>query len=196
MKNAFYILILIALGTAQSFAQSIKDFKLLKGENEVEVIFNYDNLRLQKENYTEEEYKVKHHANLDKKDEGSGDLWIKSWERSKEEIWDPKFLLLANKYTDKKVRFKKNATTTKYILFVDVVWIYTGWDAGIMRQAAKVTSILKLVSRENPTVVLAQHKFVDMPGNQFGSNFNNETRIGEGFAKTGKEFAKKIAKSL
>ena len=196
MKNAFYILFLIALGTAQSFAQSIKDFKLLKGENEVEVIFNYDNLRLQKENYTEEEYKVKHHANLDKKDEGSGDLWIKSWERSKEEIWDPKFLLLANKYTDKKVRFKKNATTTKYILFVDVVWIYTGWDAGIMRQAAKVTSILKLVSRENPTVVLAQHKFVDMPGNQFGSNFNNETRIGEGFAKTGKEFAKKIAKSL
>lgn len=196
MKNAFYILFLIALGTAQSFAQSIKDFKLLKGENEVEVIFNYDNLRLQKENYTEEEYKVKHHANLDKKDEGSGDLWIKSWERSKEEIWDPKFLLLANKYTDKKVRFKKNATTTKYILFVDVVWIYTGWDAGIMRQAAKVTSILKLVSRENPTVVLAQHKFVDMPGNQFGSNFNNETRIGEGFAKTGKEFAKKITKSL
>jgi len=196
MKKAFYIVLFVVLGTVQSFAQTIKDFKLLQGEKEVEVVFTYDNLRMMKENFTEEEYVQNHIKNLEKKDEGSGEFWVKSWERSKEEIWDPKFLLLANKYTDRKIKFTKNAPNSKYLLLVDVLWIYPGWDAGIMRQGAKVTSTLKLVSRENPTVVLAYHKFVDMPGNQFGSNFNNETRIGEGFAKTGKEFAKKIAKSL
>lgn len=196
MKKVFYIVLLVVLGTLSSFAQTIKDFKLLKGEKEVEVVFKYTNLRMMKENLTEAEYVQKHFKNLEKKDEGSGEIWIKSWERSKEDIWDPKFLLLTNKYVDRKVKFTKNAPNSTYILLVDVLWIYPGWDAGIVKQAAKVTSRVILVSRENPNVVLAQHKFDDMPGSQFGSNFNNESRIGEAFAKTGKDFAKKIAKSL
>lgn len=196
MKNIFYIVLFVVLGTAQSFAQSIKDFKLLKGEKEVEVVFTYDNLRIQKDNFTEEEYKSKHKANLDKKTEGSGEIWVKSWERAKEDIWNPKFVVLTNKYIGNKVKFKQQAPDSKYILIVDVTWIYPGWDAGIMKQSAKVTSTVKLVSRENPTVVLAKYLFNEVPGDQFGSNFTNETRIGEGFAKTGKMFAKKIGKSL
>jgi len=196
MKKGFFIMFVVVLGTLQSFGQTIKDFKLLKGEKEVEVVFIYDNLRLMKDNFTEEEYKKRHEEQLNKKNEGTGEIWIKSWERSKEEIWDLKFLMLTNKYTDNKIKFTKKAPESKYLLLVDVTWIYPGWDAGIVKQVAKVTSTLKLVSRDNPTVVLAQHTFTDMPGNQFGSNFNNETRIGEGFAKTGKDFAKKIAKNL
>ena len=196
MKKGIALLVLVLLGSLPSFAQTIKDFKLLKGQTEVEVVFNYENLRMMKDNLTEEQYVVNHSQNLEKKDEGSSAVWVRSWNRSKEDLWNPKFIQLANKYTDKKVKFKDKAPSSIYILFVDVLWIYPGWDAGIMKQGAKVTSTLRLVHRDNPTLVLAQESFENMPGNQFGSNYNNELRIAEGFAKTGKVFAKKIVKSI
>ncbi|MDM1045652.1 hypothetical protein HX004_12815 [Myroides sp. 1354] len=195
MKNAFYILFLIALGTAQSFAQSIKNFNLLKGEKEVEVIFNYDNLRVQKENYTEEEYIKKHSANLEKKANGSSADWKVSWNQSKENAWPAKFLFEANMHSKYKVKFTRNAPKSKYVLLVDVYWIYSGWDAGVINQPAKVTTVIKLVPRENLTEVLAQLMFNEIKGNQF-ANYSNEVRIREGFAKTGKKFGKKVVKYL
>lgn len=195
MKKAFYIVLFVVLGTVQSFAQTIKDFKLLQGEKEVEVVFTYDNLRIQKDNYTEEEYIERHRAELERKEKNSSAAWLKSWEQSKENGWVSKFLFTANKFSKYKVKFSTRAPQSKYILLVDVTWIYPGWDAGLINQSAKVTTIVKLVSKENPTVVLAEHTFKEIPGNQF-ANFSNEIRIGEGFAKTGKNFGKKIAKSL
>lgn len=195
MKKGVYLVLLVLVGSIQSFAQTIHDFKLLKGETEVEVVFTYDNLRLQKENYTEEEYIKVHMANLERKQTGLSTEWLPTWKQAKENIWESKFVSLANKHSKGKIKFVRNAVKTKYILVVDVTWIYTGWDAGVINQSAKVTSTVSLVSRENPTVVLAQHQFINMPGNQF-ANYSNEVRVGEGFAKTGKDFAKKIVKSI
>ncbi|GAA4165292.1 hypothetical protein GCM10022217_37250 [Chryseobacterium ginsenosidimutans] len=178
---------------AQKFKIQSGDAKFLKGTEVVNVIFDYSDMKLMKENYTEAEYIPRRVEELNKKTEGSGEIWRKQWERSKEELWNPKFIMLFNKIFSKEninTKLKENAESP-YTLIVKVKWIYPGWDAGIMKQPAKVTTQLTFVE-SNTKKVLFEIESVDAPGDQWGSNFNNETRVGEGFAKTGKTLAQRI----
>ncbi|WP_344833881.1 hypothetical protein [Chryseobacterium ginsenosidimutans] len=195
MKKLF-LLMLFATSTvamAQKFKIQSGDAKFLKGTEVVNVIFDYSDMKLMKENYTEAEYIPRRVEELNKKTEGSGEIWRKQWERSKEELWNPKFIMLFNKIFSKEninTKLKENAESP-YTLIVKVKWIYPGWDAGIMKQPAKVTTQLTFVE-SNTKKVLFEIESVDAPGDQWGSNFNNETRVGEGFAKTGKTLAQRI----
>ncbi len=90
--------------------------------------------------------------------------------------------------------FNKEVTTAKYTLIVETVWLYPGWDAGVMKQAAKVTTLLKFVETANKSNVLLEITSKEAPGDQWGNNYSNESRIGEGYAKTGKSLAKMIIK--
>lgn len=181
---------------AQKFKIQSGDAKFLKGTEVVNVVFDYSEMKLMKENYTEEEYVPKRVDELNKKTEGSGDLWKKQWERSKEELWNPKFIMLFNKVFSKEninTKLKENAESP-YTLVVKVKWIYPGWDAGIMKQPAKVTTQLTFIETDSKKV-LCDIESTDAPGDQWGSNFNNETRVGEGFAKTGKTLAQRLERS-
>ena len=164
----------------------------------VNVEFKYDNLRLMKDNVTEKEYVDERREYLNNKDKGNGDVWFKKWENAKEGIWQPKFLELMVKTitSSKGIEFKEGATDAPYTLIVDVQWIYPGWDAWVMKQAAKVTMVLKFVETQNKDKELFQLRSIEAPGDQFGNNFSNESRIGEGFAKTAKSFGKLIVKRL
>lgn len=199
MKKLF-LLMFFAISTvtmAQKFKIQSGDAKFIKGTEVVNVVFDYSDMKLLKENYTEEEYIPKRIAELNKKTEGSGDIWKKQWERSKEELWNPKFITVFNKVFSKEninTKLKENAESP-YTLVVKVKWIYPGWDAGIMKQAAKVTTQLTFMETDTKKV-LCEIESVDSPGDQWGSNFNNETRIGEGFAKTGKTLAQRIERDV
>lgn len=46
----------------------------------------------------------------------------------------------------------------------------------------------------NKSNVLLEISSENAPGDQWGNNFSNESRIGEGFAKTAKSLAKMILK--
>ena len=199
MKKLF-LLVLFAVSIS-AFAQKFKiqsgDAKFLKGTEVVNVIFDYSEMKLMKKNYTEEEYIPKRVEELNKKTEGAGDLWKKQWERSKEELWNPKFIMLFNKVLSKEninTKLKENAQSP-YTLVVKVKWIYPGWDAGIMKQPAKVTTQLTFIETDSKKVV-CDIESTDAPGDQWGSNFNNETRVGEGFAKTGKTLAQRIERDV
>jgi hypothetical protein len=183
-----------------SFAQKTKiesgDFKFLSGVNEVNVEFDYSNLKLMKENLTEEQYVTNRAAELNEK-KGVGDIWKKKWQGSKEMIWNPKFLELINVVSSKEktnISFQEGLSSAKYTLIVEVVWIYPGWDVAMMKQPAKVTTNIRIVETSNRSNVLVEMTSQNAPGDQWGSNFSNESRIGEGFAKTGKTLAKIIAK--
>ncbi|MGJ8744063.1 hypothetical protein [Polaribacter sp.] len=63
-----------------------------------------------------------------------------------------------------------------------------------MRQPAKLSTLLTFVETENRENVVLELSSTNAPGNRFGGTFSNEDRIGEGYAKTGKTLAKKIAK--
>lgn len=194
-------LMLAATVSVMTIAQKVKfqtgDLKFLKGVETLNVVFDYADMKLLKENYTEAQYIPRRIEELNKKVEGSGEIWKKQWERSKEELWNPKFITVFNKTLEKEgvnTKLKENAKSP-YTLKVKVKWIYPGWDAGIMKQAAKVTTQLVFVETATNKVV-CDIDSQEAPGDQWGSNFNNETRIGEGFAKTGKTLAQKIEKEV
>ncbi|KXH78489.1 hypothetical protein [Chryseobacterium kwangjuense] len=194
------LLMLVAISTialAQKFKIQSGDAKFLKGTETVNVVFDYSGMKLLKENYTEAEYIPRRVEEVNKKTPGGGDIWKKQWERSKEELWNPKFITIFNKVLTKEginTKLQENAKSP-YTLVVKVKWVYPGWDAGIMKQPAKVTTQLTFMDSSSKKV-LFDVESIDAPGDQWGSNFNNETRVGEGFAKTGKTLAQKIEKDL
>jgi len=153
-------------------------------------------MKLLKKNLTNDEYVKEHAAEMEKDTRGKGKSWEKGWYASRELIYAPKFLELMNRYfhEDHGIYFDQGLNDAQYTLIVETVWVYPGWDAGVMKQPAKVTTLLKFVETSNRDAVLAEVISANAPGNQWGSSFDNEDRIGEGYAKTGKSFAKYILK--
>ncbi|AYN69316.1 hypothetical protein D1013_18950 [Euzebyella marina] len=189
-------LTITGLATAQKLKIEEGDFDFLPGQQEVNVEFVYDNMKLLKKNLPEEQYVAEHAAEMEEKSPGKGDTWKKKWEAAPELIWQPKFLELMNRYfyDDHQLAFKEGLADAKYTLIVETVWLYPGWDAGVMKQPAKVTTNLKFVETADPSNVLAEVSSENAPGDQWGSSFSNEDRLGEGYAKTGKSFARLVLK--
>ncbi|WP_431243587.1 hypothetical protein ACQ9BO_03055 [Flavobacterium sp. P21] len=197
MKKLVIALLLIS-GTA--FSQNMEvingNFDFLKDQKDINIEFDYSNFTMMKENKPEAQYVEEHKADLDQKAKGNGNLWHKRWIVAKDQIWTPKFLEIGNiifTKAGKEMNFQEGLNTP-YTLIVKTVWIYPGWDAGIMKQPAKVSTILTFVESANRSNVLLEISSMEAPGDQWGNNFNNETRIGEGYAKTAKSLSKLIIK--
>lgn len=199
MRKILILLCLFVSGvaTAQDMNVTNGDFGFLKDQKEINVRFDYSNMKLMKENKTEAQYVADRTQDLNNKNAGVGDIWKKKWASSKEMIWQPKFLELVNTVMAKDgahVTFEEGLKNAKYTLVVETVWLFPGWDVGVMKQKAKVSTVLRFVETANPKHVVLEISSEDAPGDQWGSNFSNETRIGEGYAKTGKSLAKLILK--
>ena len=154
-------------------------------------------MTLMKEEKSEEQYIKDRSKDLSEKKKNNGTVWENKWNSSKELIWNPKFLELANvvlSKKDKDVNFQEGLVDAKYTLIVQTVWIYPGWDAAVMKQPAKVSTNLIFVETANKSNVLLKITSTNAPGDQWGNNFSNESRIGEGYAKTGKSLAKLLLK--
>ncbi|MGI9552874.1 MAG: hypothetical protein ACR2MT_16840 [Aurantibacter sp.] len=199
MKN--YVMLAVAVMCITGMdAQKMKveqgGFDFIKGQKEINVEFVYDNMTLLKKNLTNDEYVKEHSAELEEESPGKGKTWEKGWIAARELIYAPKFLELMNRYLHKDHGnlFGEGLTDAQYTLIVDTIWIFPGWDAGIMKQPAKVTTQLKFVESANRDKVVLEVSSKNAPGDQWGSSFDNEDRIGEGYAKTGKSFAKMIKK--
>ncbi|MEO8517275.1 MAG: hypothetical protein ABI426_11035 [Flavobacterium sp.] len=192
-------LLITSMMSAQDMDVVKGDFDFLKDQKEINIEFDYSKLTLLKENKTEAAYVVDRAKELNDKNKGVGDIWKKKWAGAKETIWQPKFLELVNIVLAKKKKelsFQEGLTSAKYTLIVESVWIFPGWDAMVMKQPAKVTTNLKFVETANRSNVLLEITSENEPGDQYGNNFSNESRIGEGFAKTGKSLAGQILKKL
>lgn len=202
MKKVVLLVAFIACATVAS-AQKMKvekgDFTFLKGQTEINVVFDYSNLKLMEDNLTEEQYVENRVKDLNEKSKGNGEIWKKKWYGSRESNWEPKFLEVLNKVMNKSksnISFLQERPQAQYTLIVEAVWIYPGWDVYMMKKPAKVTTRLRFVESSNHSNVLLEISSSEAPGDQWGNNFSNETRIGEGFAKTGKSLGGMIAKKL
>ena len=196
-KIVFALLLVSSIMTAQDMDVVKGDFGFIKDQKEVNVEFDYSKLTLLKEKLSEEKYVANRVKELNEKSKNNGDIWKKKWDGSKDQIWNPKFLELMNVVFNKDgkdVTFQEGLTAAKYTLIVEAIWVYPGWDAGVMKQPAKVTTNLKFVETANKSNVLLEIASEDAPGDQWGNNYSNESRIGEGFAKTGKSLAKMLLK--
>ena len=195
-KTVFALLFFTGLTFAQDMNVVSGSFDFLKNQKEINVEFDYSSFTMMKEKKTEAQYVEERTAELNEKLKGNGNIWKKKWESSKELIWTPKFLELINVVLvkEKKDVSFQEGLTTPYTLIVKTVWIYPGWDAAIMKQPAKVSTNLKFVETANKSNVLLEISSEEAPGDQWGNNFSNESRIGEGYAKTAKSLAKLLLK--
>jgi hypothetical protein len=201
MKKVFVLAVIFVSSymTAQKMEVVKGDFGFLNGQKEINVEFDYSKMTLMKEKKSEDQYITDRVKDLNEKNKGTGEIWKKKWNASKELIWTPKFLELVNIVLSKEkkdVIFQENLTSAKYTLIVETVWIYPGWDVAMMKQPAKVSTNLKFVEKGNKSNILLEITSEDAPGDQWGNNFSNESRIGEGFAKTGKSLAKMLLKKV
>lgn len=195
------ILAVLMLVSTLSFSQKMAvekgGFDFIKNQKEINVEFRYDDLKLMKDNLTEEQYVTERTAELNEKNRGVGDGWKKKWESSKELAWEPKFLELVNVVFSKKkkdIYFQEDLSEAKYTLIVDVVWMYPGYNVVMAKKGAKVTTNLRFVETANKENVVLEISSKNAPGDVFGGSFSNEDRIREGFAKTGKSLASFLMK--
>lgn len=199
MKKQLILFVFLLL-TVITYSQKMKvqegNFDFIKDQKEINVEFVYDNMKLLKKNISNEQYVKEHSAELEEKSRGKGKAWEKSWIASRELIYSPKFLELMNRYLhkEKDVYFGEGLKDAEYTLIVETVWVYPGWNAAVMRQPAKVSTLLKFVETADRDNVLLKITSKHAPGNRFGGTFSNEDRLGEGYAKTGKTLAKLILK--
>lgn len=196
-KQITLVFLFVFMGlSAQKMKIKTGNFDFLKEQQEINVVFEYGQMKLLKKNLSETQYITEHAAELEEKTKGKGETWKKQWAAARELIWQPKFLELMNRYflKDHNINFAEGLSEAKYTLIVETVWLYPGWDAGVMKQPAKVTTLLKFVETANKDNVLVEVTSQNAPGDQWGSSFSNEDRLGEGYAKTGKSFARLILK--
>jgi hypothetical protein len=190
-------LTLFAAFTVFVSAQKMKfesgDLKFLKGQTELNVEMNFDKTTFYNEKMSEEEYIEKRTKEISAdKGKSEADKWLSDWGKSKGDFAD-KFISSLNKNCDIKASVNADA---KYTVIVETTWIYPGWFAGVMKQPAKVSTLLKFVETANPGKVLAVINSQNAPGDSFMGVGNNNDRISEGYAKTGKTLAGLVKKGM
>lgn len=188
MKTTLLFIALTAFTLSVS-AQKMKiesgDLGFLKGQKELNVSFDFDKATFYNEKMSEEEYIAKRTKEIgDDKGKAEADKWLTDWNSSKENSFIDKFILSFNKSGT--IQATKDGSAP-YTLIVETTWIYPGWFAGVMKQPAKVSTSLKFVETANPGNVLAVINSKNAPGDgNFVGVANNNDRIAEGYAKTGK----------
>ena len=197
MKTTLFLSLFVAftmLVSAQKMKFESGDLKFLKGQTELNVEMNFDKATFYNEKMSEEEYIDKRTKEIGAdKGKSEADNWLTDWNKSKGDFGD-KFIASLNKNSDIKASMNSNAT---YTVIVETTWIYPGWFAGVMKQPAKVSTILKFVETANPGKVLAVINSKNAPGDgNFVGVANNNDRIAEGYAKTGKTLAGLVKKAM
>lgn len=195
LKLLFAVLIgFVATASAQKLKVESGDFSFLKGQTELKVVMDYSTATFYKEKMSHEEYIAKRKKEIgDDKGKKEADKWAADWEHSKENTFVEKFLASMNKNMDIKA---SEDVDSKYTLIVETVWIYPGWFAAVMKKPAKVTTRLKFVETANPSNVLLVINSKEAPGDSYVGVANNNDRIAEGYAKTGKSVARLLRKKV
>src|SRR5690606_31677521 len=146
------VLFFVGMATLVS-AQKMKvvsgNFNFLKGQQELNLVMDYSKMKFYKENMDEAAYIQKREKEISG-DKGIAEAkkWKDDWEHSKKVSFVDKFLASMNKNTS--IKTSENNLEAKYTLRVETVWIYPGWFGGVMKQPAKVSTVLKFVETNNP----------------------------------------------
>lgn len=192
------LLILMLISPYFVSAQKMKvlsgNFDFLKDQQELNVTFDYVPMTFYNEKMSESEYLEKRDKDItSNKGASEAENWKKDWEDCKSTTFPNKFFSSMNKNCDIVV----GNNNAPYTVIVQTTWIYPGWFAGVMKQHAKVSTLLKFVETADPTHVLLEIKSEKAPGDfDFIGIPNTNDRIAEGYAKTGKSLAKLLTKKI
>ena len=189
------LIALVSVGYGQKMKVLSGDFDFLKGQEQVKVTMDFSEATFYNENLSEDAYIERRTKELEEDKPGEGTAWQKDWASFRDERFLDKFATIATEASKKaNIQFSKDADAP-YTLIVKATWIYPGWFGGVMKQPAKVSTLLNFVETANPSnVVLSIQSEKALGDIAFVGIPNTNDRIAEGFAKTGKSLAKLIDK--
>lgn len=200
MKTLWFTMAILAISVSTTVAQKMKvvsgDFDFLKGQERILVKFDFSEVKFYNEHLTEQGYIDRRIKEIEEKEPGESANWVKDWEDFRDNRFLDKFVNIATENSKANIKFLKEGDTP-YTLVVKATWIYPGWFGGVMKQHAKVSTLLSFVESANPSNTLLVIEADKAPGDiAFVGIPNNNDRIAEGFAKTGKSLAQLIDKRL
>jgi hypothetical protein len=190
---------LVVLTSSQLMAQKIKTLSgsaaALKGVSKMNVVFTYDNMSVGKYD-NEADYIAKKKADYDKKEPGRGDKWEAAWKGDRKEDFEPMFTQLFEKNCSIGIGNFKDAA---YTMTVHTSRTEPGYNIGVgsMYGGRKNAEIdVDITVKETATgKVVVEYKMTGVPGRDAtGNDFDTGERIGEAYAKAGKETGKLIKK--
>ncbi len=188
------MLAVFVLGAAlHSNAQKLKqhgDLNFLKGQDQVNVVFDYDGVMVGK--MTEEAYLAEKVAEVEAKEgPGAGERWLEKWNTDRKDIYEPNFFELLNKGS-KGVHFG-SYPNAKYTLELKVTRLEPGFNIGVMRKPAEIDAIAYF--QETGSEPLAHVTIDKAPGRTAsGYDFDVASRVREAFAISGKRLASLLKK--
>lgn len=181
------------------FAQKAKiqegSWKNLKGITSYNLVFDYSDLEIPKYD-NEDEFLKDKMAKREKKEAGSGEKFKESWFADREDRYEPKFIESFNKrFKNGEVKVGKGMDDAEYTIKVHTIFMYPGYNVGVMRQNSKISAVLSVYKNDDPDTILFAVKYIKAEGNgAFGNDYNSGYRISEAYAKLAKTFAKHLTK--
>lgn len=193
------LLMLAGVLVFQLHAQKIKVtdgyLGMLKGQKVFDITFTYDHLKVGK--MSEEDYITKKMEDANNDEPGKGEKWKEMWYEDRTDHFEPKFLELLNDYVKKAgVVFKEDADNAKYKMVVHTTFIEPGFNIGITRKDASIDLEVSFVPVDDESNVLSTISITRSPGRTgmgYG-DFDLGIRVGEAYAKAGKELGKYLSK--
>jgi hypothetical protein len=102
-----------------------------------------------------------------------------------------------NKQLEGVMQVKGGLTDAKYTVILQTTRTEPGFNVGVVKQAAYVDFIVKVVETSNKSNVLFEAEALNTPGSQFsGYDFDAGTRLAESYEKMGKTLGGKIEKAI
>jgi hypothetical protein len=190
MKKLLFICLLIS---TSAIGQTVKltsgSLAQLKGENAVNVEFTYDNMIVGKD-LTEADYIKRKKQEYNEKEAGRGDAWEKTWFADRTKRFEPQFIELFQKYSERAVNAE-----AKYTIIFHTARTEPGFNVGVARKPARIDAVATIVESANHNNVIAELTVSNAPGGGAGGyDFDSGYRIQEAYAKSGKEIGKLIVK--
>ena len=200
MKSTLKIIGAIALFvtagsvSAQKINMVSGDLKPVLAEKEINVQYDYSNMKIGKSMTTEEQYVNEKTAEKNKTEPGTGDKWKEKWNGSRAGLYQPKFEELVNKEMESKNIKHGTFPAAKYTLLVHTVFTEPGYNVGVMKQPSFVNFEFTYVETANPSNVVAKMTLDKVAGAQaLGFDYDTATRLSESYAKGGKILGKYLA---
>lgn len=191
------LMVIVTLGFAQKMKVIAGDFSFLEGQETIVTRLDFSEVTFYNESLTEQEYVDKRTKEIEEKEPGESANWAEDWASFKNGRFLEKFATIATESSEKADLTFVTEGEAPYTLIVKATWIYPGWFGGVMKQHAKVSTLLQFVESGNPDNVLLAIEADKAPGDiAFVGIPNTNDRIAEGFAKTGKSLARLIDKKL
>ncbi len=204
---------MLIAATSMAFAQKIKitkgDFKELKGQTEVNVVWDYSEAQVRGGSpfatwkaMPEADWLQKIVDKKNEKEAGTGDDWKKRWEAAKPNNFESSFeTKMAEMWEGTLV--KRGLDNAKYTIRVKVTYMDPGYSMGVSASDAWLSGIIEVVEGGNVTSSLSMDMIKgasaakSIPGMAVvaaieGATF--EKRLGESFEKMAKSFHAKVLK--